>query len=83
MAACNLVRFVFYASVSAIYWYTWMFDTNLYNEGKYKKAGWPHDESFGRRAKFLTYNTMVLFNIFSKFITFESNYQNNDSYSRC
>jgi hypothetical protein len=37
-----------------------MFDTNLYREGKYVKAGWPHDDSFGGRAKFLTYWTMVL-----------------------
>lgn len=53
-----MIRFVFYTAVSAVYWYTWVFDTKLFADGKYKKVGFPHDDSFCGRAKFLTYNTM-------------------------
>ena len=52
---------IFYAAITAIYVYTLVFDTALFRTGKYKKVGFPFDDSFGGRAKFLTYNNLVRF----------------------
>ena len=58
MSCCSFTQFLFYGSISALYWYTWLVDTELYESGKFKKVGFPFDDSFGRRCKFLTYLTM-------------------------
>ena len=50
---------LFLASVTGLYVYALIYDTALFRGGKYTKAGFPFDNSFGGRAKFLTYNNVV------------------------
>jgi hypothetical protein len=52
-------HFIFYLTVLSTYAYTVVFDTDLFWGGKYEKAGFPFDFSYGGRAKFLTYNNLV------------------------
>ncbi len=60
----GLLHLLFYFTVTGFYSYALVFDTDLFRTGKYKKAGFPFDDSFGGRAKFLTYNNVVSKNIF-------------------
>lgn len=60
----GLAHFLFYFSVTFIYVYAFVFDTELFRGGKYKKVGFPFDDSFNGRAKFLTYNNLFLQIIF-------------------
>ncbi len=55
----RLGHFVFYLAVTGLYVYGFAYDTDLFRSGKYKKVGFPIDDSFNGRAKFLTYNNMV------------------------
>lgn len=57
----GIFHFLFYLLVASLYIYTFcIYDARLFNEGKYAKAGFPFDDSYGRRAKFLTYNNVVI-----------------------
>ena len=53
---------LFLVSVTGLYVFALTYDTALFRGGKYTKAGFPFDNSFGGRIKFLTYNNVV--NIF-------------------
>lgn len=50
---------IFYMVVLGLYITTASYDSYLFWGGKYKKAGFPFDHSYGGRAKFLTYNNLV------------------------
>ena len=50
---------VVYSIIFALYVIAWINDTKLFNEKKYAPMGFPFDDSFGRRLKFLTYLNMV------------------------
>lgn len=54
-------HFLFYFTVLSTYAYAIVFDTELFWGGKYAKVGFPFDDSFGGRAKFLTYNNLVIY----------------------
>ena len=60
MSNYGLVHLAFYSSVFGAYVYAFIFDTDLFNSGKYEKVGFPFDDSYGRRAKFLTYINMTM-----------------------
>ena len=60
MPSFGIVHLVFYSLVLSAYSYAFIFDTNLFNSGKYEKVGFPFDKSYGRRAKFLTYINMTM-----------------------
>lgn len=64
MKNLGLAHFIFYLTVLSIYVYAMIFDTDLFQSGKYKKVGFPFDDSFNGRAKFLTYNNVGLQIIF-------------------
>lgn len=60
MSASKIVELLFYLTITSVYVYTWIHDTKLFNDGKYNALGFPFDETFGRRAKFLTCINMVV-----------------------
>ena len=60
MSNFGFVHLIFYSSVFSAYVYAFIFDTDLFNSGKYEKIGFPFDDSYGRRAKFLTYINMTM-----------------------
>merc|ERR1712127_1167924 len=60
----GIAHLIFYLCVSSIYVYAFIFDTELFRGGKYKKVGFPFDDSFNGRMKFLTYINMGLQTIF-------------------
>jgi hypothetical protein len=55
----NIINLAYSAAVSAAFSYAFINDTMLFDTGKYNVMGFPFDNSFGRRAKFLTYLNMV------------------------
>ena len=55
----GLINLLYSAAVTAAFSYAFYNDTKLFNSGKYSVMGFPFDDSFGRRAKFLTYLNMV------------------------
>ncbi len=55
----GLVHLIFYSTVTSLYIGALIFDTELFRTGKYKKVGFPFDNSYGGRAKFLTYINVV------------------------
>jgi hypothetical protein len=65
MSKFGFVHLVFYASVFGAYVYAFAFDTDLFNSGKYEKVGFPFDNSYGRRAKFLTYINMTMQTVYA------------------
>ncbi len=54
---------IFYITVLSLYFITIVYDTWLFWGGKYEKAGFPFDFSYGGRAKFLTYINLVGFGL--------------------
>ncbi len=56
----GLSHLIFYSTVTGLYMYGFIYDTDLFRSGKYKKVGFPFDDSFNGRAKFLTYNNLVI-----------------------
>ena len=63
----NLIELIFSASIASIYLYTLVRDTELFNGPHLRALGFPYVDSFGGRAKFLTFLNMVISRIKLKF----------------
>ena len=64
MTNFGFVDLLFYSTVLVLYIYAYINDTNLFNENKYAKVGFPFDDSYGRRIKFLTFINMTMQSIY-------------------
>ena len=60
MTDFGFVHLLFYSLIFALYVYAYIYDTALFTSQKYAKVGFPFDDSYGRRAKFLTYINMAM-----------------------
>ena len=55
----SFLGFLLYGTIAALYIVEYIYDTNLYKENRYAKIGFPFDQSYFGRLKFLTHIDVV------------------------